>query len=144
MVILKKSGWKTRWLVPPDGAGVLAAASVATGERRPARCWRSRSAPGLPPRPGDGVKITVFQNPDLSLETRGCRKPVRSAIRWSAACAGRTQRGGGRKGHCRQPEEGRFVLQPQVTVVLQQVRGARVAVLRQVAGPVATRSKAPR
>ena len=85
--------------------------------------------------PGDGVKITVFQNPDLNLETR-----VSETGAISYPLVGSVQVGGlsvaaAEKAIADGLKKGGFVLQPQVTVVLQQVRGAQVAVLGQVSRP---------
>lgn len=85
--------------------------------------------------PGDGLKIAVFQNPDLSLETR-----VSETGAISYPLVGNVQLGGlsvaaAERAIADGLKKGGFVLQPQVTVVLQQVRGAQVAVLGQVARP---------
>lgn len=85
--------------------------------------------------PGDGLKISVFQNPDLSLETR-----VSETGAISYPLIGSVQVGGqtiaaAEKAIADGLRNGGFVLQPQVTIVLQQVRGAQVAVLGQVARP---------
>ena len=85
--------------------------------------------------PGDGVKISVFQNPDLALETR-----VSDTGAISYPLVGSVQIGGLTVAAAEQAiadglRKGGFVLQPQVTLVIQQVRGAQVAVLGQVARP---------
>lgn len=85
--------------------------------------------------PGDSVKISVFQNPDLSLETR-----VSDTGAISYPLVGNVQLGGltlqeAEKTIANGLRSGGFVLQPQVTLLLQQVRGAQVAVLGQVARP---------
>ena len=85
--------------------------------------------------PGDGVKISVFQNPDLGLETR-----VSDTGAISYPLVGSVQIGGLTVAAAEQAiadglKKGGFVLQPQVTLVIQQVRGAQVAVLGQVARP---------
>jgi len=85
--------------------------------------------------PGDGVKISVFQNPDLGLETR-----VSDTGAISYPLVGSVQIGGltvaaAERAIADGLKKGGFVLQPQVTLVIQQVRGAQVAVLGQVARP---------
>ncbi len=135
MVILKSTikGWLV-WLLM--GLALLAAASVVdaregVGQERDAAAAAQDYRLG----PGDGVKITVFQNPDLSLETR-----VSESGAISYPLVGSVQVGGlsvaaAEKAIADGLKSGGFVLQPQVTVVLQQVRGAQVAVLGQVARP---------
>ncbi|GEC94768.1 hypothetical protein ZRA01_08410 [Zoogloea ramigera] len=98
---------------------------------------RADEGPALEYRlgPGDGVKISVFQNPDLGLETR-----VSDTGAISYPLVGSVQIGGltvaaAERAIADGLKKGGFVLQPQVTLVIQQVRGAQVAVLGQVARP---------
>lgn len=85
--------------------------------------------------PGDVIGVQVFQNPDLSLETRV------SESGWiSYPLVGTLQLGGLRlpEAESRLAEAlrtGGYVRQPQVTIVLRQVRGHQVAVLGQVQRP---------
>jgi len=85
--------------------------------------------------PGDGLKISVFQNPDLSLETRVSETGAISYPLVGNVQVGGLSVAGAEKAIADGLKKGGFVLQPQVTVVLQQVRGAQVAVLGQVARP---------
>lgn len=85
--------------------------------------------------PGDMVRITVFQNPDLSVETRlteagAISFPLLGSVRLSGlttADAERRLADGLRTGN--------FVKQPQVSVLVTQVRGNQVSVLGQVGRP---------
>ncbi len=85
--------------------------------------------------PGDGLKISVFQNPDLSLETRVSETGAISYPLVGNVQVGGLSVAGAEKAIADGLRKGGYVLQPQVTVVLQQVRGAQVAVLGQVARP---------
>lgn len=84
---------------------------------------------------GDVVRINVYQNPDLTLETRITEAgivsyPLLGAIRiggQTVTAAENTIATGLRNGN--------FVKQPQVTIVVLQVRGNQVSVLGQVNRP---------
>jgi len=78
---------------------------------------------------GDVVRISVYQNPDLSLETR-----VSEAGAISFPLLGAVKVGGLTVTQAEQRlatglREGNFVKQPQVSVLLTQVRGSQVSVL---------------
>ena len=84
---------------------------------------------------GDVVRINVYQNPDLTLETRVTEAgivsyPLLGAIRLgglSVTAAEKLIADGLRNGN--------FVKQPQVTIVVTQVRGNQASVLGQVNRP---------
>jgi polysaccharide export outer membrane protein len=84
---------------------------------------------------GDVVRITVFQNPDLTLETRLTEAgvvsyPLLGAIRiggLSVTAAEKLVADGLRNGN--------FVRNPQVTMIVLQVRGSQASVLGQVNRP---------
>lgn len=84
---------------------------------------------------GDVVRISVYQNPDLTLETRITEAgvvsyPLLGSIRLgglSVTAAEKLIADGLRNGN--------FVKQPQVTMVVTQVRGNQVSVLGQVNRP---------
>jgi polysaccharide export outer membrane protein len=85
--------------------------------------------------PGDVIRIQVFQNPDLTLETRVAES---GAITYPLI--GAVQVGGGtprdaEKRIARQLMDGGFVQKPQVSVILVQNRGNQVSVLGQVNHP---------
>jgi polysaccharide export outer membrane protein len=84
---------------------------------------------------GDVVRVIVFQNPDLSIETR-----VTDAGSISYPLLGTLQAAGRTVNDLERLiveglRDGSFVKQPQVTVVLTQVRGNQVNVLGQVNRP---------
>lgn len=99
------------------------------------------AAPGAAPSPeyrvgaGDVLRIVVFQNPDLTMETR-----VTDAGLVSYPLLGSLRLGGltitaVEKLISDGLRNGNFVRQPQVTVALLQVRGHQVSVLGQVNRP---------
>ena len=84
---------------------------------------------------GDLVRIVVFQNPDLTLETR-----ITEAGVVSYPLLGQVRLGGltvtaAEKLIADGLRNGNFVKNPQVTLVLLQVRGSQVSVLGQVNRP---------
>lgn len=84
---------------------------------------------------GDVIRITVFQNPDLTVETR-----VSESGTITFPLLGSVQVGGmsiaGAEGRvAKQLRDGGFVLQPQVNILVLQIRGSQVAVLGQVNRP---------
>jgi polysaccharide biosynthesis/export protein len=84
---------------------------------------------------GDTIRIQVFQNPDLTLETR-----VSESGTISYPLIGNVRLGGlsldaAEKQIARQLKDGGFVQQPQVTIVLLQNRANQVSVLGQVNRP---------
>lgn len=85
--------------------------------------------------PGDSVRITVFQNPDLSLEARLSEAGVISfPLIGTISLVGLTT-SLAEKRIADGLREGNFVKQPQVSVLVSQVRGNQVSVLGQVGRP---------
>lgn len=85
--------------------------------------------------PGDAIRIQVFQNPDLTLETR---VPETGSI--SYPLVGAVAVGGLTISQAEQKvaaalRAGGYVEKPQVNIALQQVRGNQVSVLGQVNHP---------
>ncbi len=109
-----------------QGAAAAATTAAAT-TTNPAAEYRLGS--------GDVVRINVYQNPDLTLETRVTEAgivsyPLLGAIRLgslSVTAAEKLIADGLRSGN--------FVKQPQVTLVVLQVRGNQASVLGQVNRP---------
>jgi polysaccharide export outer membrane protein len=84
---------------------------------------------------GDVLRINVYQSPDLSVETR-----VNEAGTISYPLLGRVQLGGlsipdAEKRIADGLRTGNFVRQPQVSILVTQVRGHQVSVLGQVGRP---------
>ena len=85
--------------------------------------------------PGDAIRIVVFRNPDLTLETRVSESgsitfPLIGAVEIGALTisAAQTKIGNALR-------EGGYLQQPQVNIALLEVRGSQVLVLGQVARP---------
>ncbi|HEY8117848.1 MAG TPA: SLBB domain-containing protein [Methylophilaceae bacterium] len=84
---------------------------------------------------GDSIKITVFQNPDLTLETR-----ISESGSITYPLIGSVQIGGLSTSDAEQLiaqrlKSGNFVKKPQVNISLTEVRGSQVAVLGMVNKP---------
>lgn len=93
------------------------------------------AAPDYPLAAGDVIKITVFQNPDLSLETR-----VSESGTISYPLIGEVNLGGrsvteSEKLIAKALSDGGFIKVPQVSIVLTQMRGNQVSVLGLVNRP---------
>ncbi|MDB5815488.1 MAG: epsE [Rhodocyclales bacterium] len=85
--------------------------------------------------PGDIVHIQVYQNPDLTTDTR-----ISDSGRVSFPLLGGVQIGGLTVSQAealiaQQLSDGHFVVKPQVIVLLEEVRGNQIAVLGQVNKP---------
>ena len=85
--------------------------------------------------PGDSIRITVFQNPDLSVEARLSENGAISyPLLGEVELAGQTPAAAGERIAARL-RSGKFLRDPQVSVVLLQLRSRQVSVLGQVARP---------
>jgi polysaccharide export outer membrane protein len=84
---------------------------------------------------GDSIRITVFQNPDLSTETRiSERGAITFPLIGEVQLAGLTPAGAEAR-IAERLAKGKFLVKPQVSVNLVQVRSRQVSVLGQVARP---------
>jgi polysaccharide export outer membrane protein len=112
-----------REALPPAPAAATAAAGNAA------------ASPEYRLAPGDTIRIQVFQNPDLSLETR---VPEGGSISYplvgAVAVGGLTLTEAEAK-IASALRAGGYVEKPQVNIALQQVRGNQVSVLGQVNKP---------
>ena len=84
---------------------------------------------------GDAIRVQVFQNPDLTLDTR-----VSESGSITYPLIGAVQVGGkdiamAEKAIAHALKDGGFVKQPQVNITLSQIRGNQVSVLGQVNRP---------
>ena len=83
----------------------------------------------------DVIRVTVFQNPELSVETRISEQGVISyPLLGNVALAGLSVSQGEQK-IAKALRDGGFVLKPQVSILLLQIRSALVSVLGQVGKP---------
>lgn len=85
--------------------------------------------------PGDTIRILVFQNPDLTLETRVTESGTITYPLIGTVNIGGIAPSEAEKRIAKQLRDGGFVQQPQVTVILLQNRGNQVSVLGQVNRP---------
>jgi polysaccharide export outer membrane protein len=85
--------------------------------------------------PGDIVRITVFQNPDLTTETRVSEAGTLSFPLIGSVPVGGLSLSQGEKTIADMLREGRFVQMPQVNILPVQIRSSQVAVLGHVNRP---------
>ncbi|MDT9001321.1 polysaccharide export protein EpsE [Paucibacter sp. APW11] len=118
-------------------AGLLAAAALQTVHAADVAPASGTAAVAAEYRlgAGDVVRISVYQNPDLLLETRVSENgiisyPLLGPVHLGGRTLSQAERviGDGLK-------SGNFVKQPQVTIVVLQVRGNQASVLGQVNRP---------
>ncbi len=89
----------------------------------------------FPLAPGDTIRIQVFQNPDLTLETRVSESgnvsyPLVGTLRLGGLSVTEAEKTVGNA-----LSQGGFIQKPQVTIVVLDLRGSQVAVLGQVNRP---------
>lgn len=95
----------------------------------------AQAQPDYPLGAGDAIKVQVFQNPDLTIETR-----VSEGGSITYPLIGSVDLGGLSIAAAEQKiadalQKGGFIKQPQVNIVLLQIRGNQVSVLGQVNRP---------
>lgn len=94
-----------------------------------------KAQPDYPLGAGDALRIQVFQNPDLTIETRVSENGSITYPLIGAVELGGLSIGAAEKKIAIALEKGGFIKQPQVTILLTQIRGNQVAVLGQVNRP---------
>jgi len=117
------------WLLLAAIAIAMAAPAAAQPQSTDTR--QSKEALGA----GDGIRITVFQNPDLTTETR--LSPGGSIVFpliGEVALGGLTPAQAGSR-IAEQLKRGRYIVNPQVAVAIVQVRSRQVHVLGQLLRP---------
>ncbi len=85
--------------------------------------------------PGDVVRVSVFQNPDLTLESRVAESGAISYPLVGDVSVGGISVSDAEKKIAQLLKDGGFVVQPQVTMQLVQIRGNQVAVFGWVSKP---------
>jgi len=85
--------------------------------------------------PGDIIHISVFQNPDLTLDARVSENGTISYPLIGAVRVGGSSISSAEQRIAKMLRDGNFVVSPQVTILLAQIRGNQVAVLGQVNKP---------
>lgn len=88
-----------------------------------------------PLAPGDTVRVQVFQNPDLALETRITESGTISFPLIGMVRLGGLSVSAAEKKIADALQSGGFLQNPQVTLLLTQIRGSQVSVLGQVGRP---------
>jgi polysaccharide export outer membrane protein len=126
----------------PAAAAALIAASLAFGSfGAAAQTQPAVAAPATATAAeyrlgsGDVVRINVYQNPDLTLETRVTEAGIVSYPLLGAIRLGGLSVTAAEKLIAEGLRSGNFVKQPQVTLVVTQVRGNQASVLGQVNRP---------
>lgn len=85
--------------------------------------------------PGDAIRVQVFQNPDLTLDTRVPESGVISYPLIGAVKVGGVTIAAAERKIADALRSGGFLQRPQVTILLTQLRGSQVSVLGQVGRP---------
>ena len=111
-------------------AALLSAASIGLVPQALAQ-----AAPDYPLGAGDAIRVQVFQNPDLTIETRVSENGSISYPLIGAVDLGGLSIAVAEKKIATALDKGGFIKNPQVNIVLVQIRGNQVAVLGQVNRP---------
>ena len=96
---------------------------------------QAQPKPDYPLGAGDAIRIQVFQNPDLTIETRVSENGSITYPLIGAVELGGLSLAVAEKKIADALQKGGFIQKPQVNVVLVQIRGNQVAVLGQVNRP---------
>jgi polysaccharide export outer membrane protein len=121
----------------------LLAFAVSTGlalhtsasAQAPAPAAAAQVAQDYPLAAGDTIRIQVFQNPDLTIETRVGEGGTITYPLIGAVTVGGLSVAAAEKRIADALQKGGFLQKPQVTIALLQVRGNQISVLGQVARP---------
>jgi polysaccharide export outer membrane protein len=127
---------------PPLVAAILlalAAFTLPTQAQTPAtaptQTRQTTAATDYPLGAGDSLRIQVFQNPDLTIETRVSENGAISYPLIGSVDLSGLSLAAAEKKIAAALQSGGFIQNPQVTVMLTQIRGNQVAVLGQVNRP---------
>jgi len=85
--------------------------------------------------PGDMIRVSVYQSPDLTLETRVDETGAISYPLVGAVVVGGSSVAAAEEKIAKLLRDGGFMVAPHVTIAVLQVRGSQVTVLGQVAKP---------
>jgi polysaccharide export outer membrane protein len=96
---------------------------------------QAQAKPDYPLGAGDAIKVQVFQNPDLTIETRVSENGSITYPLIGALQLGGLSLAAAEKKIADALQTGGFIKQPQVNIVLVQIRGNQVSVLGQVNRP---------
>ena len=95
----------------------------------------AQAKPDYPLGAGDAIRIQVFQNPDLTIETRVSENGSITYPLIGAVDLGGLSIAAAEKKIADALQKGGFIRQPQVNIVLMLIRGNQVSVLGQVNRP---------
>lgn len=115
--------------------GLGAAQETAPASTAAASASATADAPAYRISPGDMIRVSVYQSPDLTLETRVDESGAISFPLIGAVTVGGSRVGEAEDKIARLLREGGFMVAPHVTIAVLQVRGSQVTVLGQVAKP---------
>jgi polysaccharide export outer membrane protein len=130
--------WRLQFLVLISLA--IGASSHAQTQQQPPQAQQAAQAPAQRAAEhtlgaGDVIRVNVFQNPDLTLETRISEQgSINFPLIGNVAVAG-LPIGGAEQRIAKALRDGKFVLNPQVSIMLLQVRSAQISILGQVGKP---------
>lgn len=96
---------------------------------------QAQTKPDYPLGTGDAIRVQVFQNPDLTLETRVSENGSITYPLIGSVELGGLSISGAEKRIADALQKGGFIQKPQVNITLVQIRGNQVAVLGQVNRP---------
>ncbi len=113
--------------LPPLIAAALLACTALLTQAQP--------RPDYPLGAGDAIRVQVFQNPDLTIETRVSEGGSITYPLIGAVDLGGLSVAAAEKKIADALQKGGFLKQPQVNIALLQVRGNQISVLGQVARP---------
>jgi polysaccharide export outer membrane protein len=116
-------------------AGIAAQAQTAAATSNPAPAAPAAASAEYKLGAGDVVRIVVYQNPDLTLETRVAETGIVSYPLLGNVRIGGLGVNAAEKLIADGLKNGNFVKQPQVTISLMQVKGNQASVLGQVNRP---------
>jgi polysaccharide export outer membrane protein len=95
----------------------------------------AQTQPDYPLGAGDSIRVQVFQNPDLTVETRVSENGLITYPLIGAVQLGGLSIATAEKKIADTLQKGGFIKNPQVNIALVQIRGNQVAVLGQVTRP---------
>lgn len=96
---------------------------------------QAQTKPDYPLGAGDAIRVQVFQNPDLTIETRVSESGSISYPLIGAVALGGLSLAVAEQKIADALQKGGFIQKPQVNITLTQIRGNQVAVLGQVNRP---------
>jgi polysaccharide export outer membrane protein len=126
---------------PPTGAPITSAprgaapAAPLPGGPAASPNVGAPTAPDYPLAAGDALRVTVFQNPDLTLETRVAENGTITYPLIGTVQVGGTTVAQAEKKIAQMLKDGGFIVAPQVTILLTTAHGNQINVLGQVAKP---------